>query len=146
MYVLSFRLIIELEEKYEEIFGLCRFSPRLSRFWSEPQAVYGSQGTLVGALEGAFGIEGPIAIPQYIPGYGLHIALYAGYEEFPERAQTAIPDILERLSTQIQGLDKDDWISVGYIAGYTPEDRKDLVVRMKQGQPGTLEVISNLSK
>lgn len=111
-------------------------------FGANPQAIYKSQGALVGALEGGVGEGELLAEAQYIPGYGLHIAM-GGYEEFVKQAQNRIPDILKRLSTQIKGLDSQDWISVGFVAGYD-NTHTEIVFRMKQGKPETLEVIQTL--
>lgn len=113
-------------------------------FGADLQAVRSSQRALVGALEGA--TDNYVTLAQHIPGYGLQITV-GGYADFenPKQRRETITALLQTLAPTVQGLDKDDWVSVGYTSD-TDIGQTDIVVRMRPGDPESLEAWVNGEK
>jgi hypothetical protein len=102
------------------------------------EAIEDSEGTLGGALEGAFSALGVSTV--FLPDYGINYSINDMRQEgTPQESATQIADLLKALSSTVSGLDEGNWISVTY--NYFDFDVSySLVVRMKPNQPETLEV------
>lgn len=78
-------------------------------------------------------------LTHYIPGYGLHVILSkaSGSPKLNDIIEPISAALLQQSDT-IKGLPEGEWVSVFYSAdGFR---NYDLLVRVKRGQPDTLEV------
>ena len=107
-------------------------------FAADPQLVLESARPLSGALSS----QTSGLISQYIPGYGLQINTHPYSSTEEEFLGTAI-DILNGLASTVEGLDEGDWVSVGATISGRVGGQTLLVIRIKPGQPETLEVWLN---
>lgn len=100
------------------------------------RAIEESRTTLVAALNGV--VEDGTGAAQYIPNYGLHIAIREFLEPSPKKdVLTLLPNLVAALADTIKGLNQGDWVSVAYK---NDEPKYEVLVRVKPRQPDTLEV------
>lgn len=114
-------------------------------FSANPGQIENSADDLVQAIKPTTGNRGVSAteVSHYIPGYGLHLAFERvfGIPKLDDATKQLSAALLDKGDT-IEGLAKDEWISIFYrVDGDI--NIYDLVIRMKQGQPDTLEVWVN---
>jgi hypothetical protein len=100
---------------------------------------------LVQAIEPTTGnpFYNALEVTHYIPGYGLHISFerIVGIPKLDDATTQLTAALLDKGDT-IEGLAKDEWISI-FFRGHGDTNIYDLVIRMKQGRPDTLEVWVN---
>jgi hypothetical protein len=108
------------------------------------QAIKDSEGTLDGALEGAF--EALAVSTVYLPNYGLHFDISDLIQDgTAQDSINKISELINALSSTVKGLDPSDWLSVSYeYASF--DESYSAIVRMKQGQAETLEVFLDGAK
>ena len=110
---------------------------------ADPGVVLQSSEPLIGALESLPETRAYL-LASHLPGYGLQInGVYSsGFSPFEPETQeqiiSSVTDILNGLSSTVRGLDEGDWVSVAVDLSTRPTTR--VVVRLKPGQPDTLEV------
>ena len=98
-----------------------------------------SRGALVGALNGT--LNDPIGVVQHVPGYGLHIGARSTFNQTdPQEVTEKISQLLVTLSSTVEGLDEDDWVSVYYRGDIDFQTNYELLIRVKPGQNDTLEI------
>jgi hypothetical protein len=100
---------------------------------ADVQAVTSTQGALEGALEGA--LKRPVSVTQYVPGYGLHLAMLEGITTSQDEAISTIKGLLVALVPTVKGLDPSDWVSVGYL-----ENGWQIIVRVRPFDLTVIEV------
>lgn len=114
-------------------------------FGANPAQIENSADDLTQAIKPSTGSTSvsAIDIQHYIPGYGLHLT-FEKVVRIPK-----LDDAIKQLSTAlldeggtIEGLPKGEWISI-FFRGKYGVNIYDLVIRMKQGRPDTLEVWIN---
>lgn len=99
-------------------------------------------GAVIGVLGGEFSTR---SISTYLPGYGIQLSYYSGYDmPPPQEAVNSISGLVLALAGTVQGLDDGDYVSVS-ISGRPGigHDTYHLLVRMLPGQADTLEVWFN---
>lgn len=120
------------------LFLVCSFA-----FAADPNAVIESALPLEGALEaGAMAV-----VSQYLPEYGLQVNTFTLDDgSDAELSRQTVIDLVNGLASTIRGLDSGDWVSVGLTRSNFMDERTLLLVRVKPGQPETLEVWVNGEK
>lgn len=111
-------------------------------FAASPRQIVESARPLIAAVGALPGIQNVSSFSAYLPGYGLQINGWAAVPELGdsyEEALMSLQDILVGLSQSVQGLNEDDWVSVALDIIGTLEPR-EVLVRIKPGQPETLEI------
>lgn len=111
-------------------------------FAADPAAVRESASALVGAINGA--LDDPLGVVTYIPGYGLHIAARATFEEKQiDETKDVLVNLLTSLGSTVKGLEPNDWISIGYRGNeQMMDDGYELLVRLYAAN-GVVEVWLN---
>lgn len=96
-------------------------------------------------LEGAIDAVADSVITTYIPGYGLQISteLFNTQDDvLPMSHLLQLADLIKGLSGTVQGLKPNDFVSATMLLTFYQGDNlvgSNLLVRMKPGQPATLE-------
>lgn len=95
-------------------------------------AVNGSKGGIVGAIKGT--LDSPLETTQYLPGYGLSIAL-RGFEGTPDEVVGKVRPLLMVLAATVRGLNPNDWVSVAFKG-----DDFEVIVRVRPFDLTMIEV------
>lgn len=110
---------------------------------ADPNAVIKSALPLEGAIE-----AGSLAVvSQYLPGYGLQINAFT-YEDSTEDElnRETLVGLVTGLAGTINGLDPNDWVSVGLTRNTFSDKRTLILVRVKPTKEESLEVFVNGNK
>lgn len=108
---------------------------------ANPSQIKNSDNDLVRAIETVIR-SGFITtdVSHYIPGYGLHLVFEKinGVPELNDATEQISTALIETGDT-VKGLADGEWLSI-LFRGNGVNNTYDLIVRMKQGKPDTLEV------
>lgn len=109
---------------------------------ANPAPAVDSSASIIGALE-ALPTYSSSFVSNYVPDYGVVIVgFFSPFEPAPGReavkeATQTIAGVLTGLAPTVQGVQEGDWLSVS--ASVTSENLNYVTVRLKPGQPETLE-------